>query len=170
MAPAITSSKTGTIAISTASYFPAPSAVATGTITVAAGQTAITGSGTNFSKFNVGDWIMDIGNYECHKITNIPIIQTSETGTTKPVKSDLYCTVDAPFQNAITAETLVIVPASKIVTANIYVASGGKINNVAMPTGWMLPFGRPGVDQALPIDPMFIDGSGGTVTIMFSYQ
>jgi len=168
MATAISSSKTGIVAISTASYF--PPIASTGTITVAANSVAITGAGTNFSKFNIGDWIMDISNYECHKIVNIPIIQTSETGTTSPVKSDLYCTVDAPFQNALSGATLVIVPASKIVKANIYAASGGKINNVAVPVGWLPTFERPGVDQNLPIDPFFVDGSGGTVTIMFSYE
>ncbi len=170
MPTAITSSKTGTVAISSSTVFPTKSSVPTGTISVAANSTMITGSGTNFSQFQVGDWIVDLTNFEMHKIVNIPTIQTSETGTTQNVKSDLYCTVDAPFQNALAGATLVIVTQSHIVKANIYVASGGKINNVAMPVGWIPEFTRPGVQQNLPIDPFFVDGSGGTVTIMFSYQ
>src|ERR1035437_1801415 len=161
MATVISSSKEGILSVTGPSTFPPPSSIATGTITVAANSTLITGSGTNFSKFQPGDWIMDETNFECHKIVDIPTTKTSSASGTVTTKSDLYCTVDMPFQNALSGATLVIVPASHIASASIDCTTAGKYNNVALDPAktYLLPV-RMTNGETLPIDPIFIDGTG----------
>ncbi len=127
----------------------------TGTFTAGATGTEITGVGTNFTKFKVGDWIVDYTNFEIRKIVNI--------------QSDLICTVGPKFSNALAGVTLVITPSSRVKYATLFGTTAAKINNVSMPLGVVIPLASE--DNAAQhgntnfIDPVFVDGTGGSIFI-----
>lgn len=149
---------TGIISITTDTTFPAPVS-GTGTITAAAGSRDVSGSSTLFTtELNAGDFVIDLTNHEMRKITAIG--------------SATALNIDHGFTNVQTAVSLKSIPSSRVVKIDAYTTSGGKINTVTIPPAQVWPVGDKSSreNQHSPIDfcdPIFVDGTGGTVTISY---
>ncbi len=135
---------------------PLQSSVPTGTITTGTNKAEITGVGTNFTKFNIGDWIIDTTNFECRRIISI--------------QGDLYAQVSPAFSNALAGVTLIIVVRPNLTKITLISAAGGKCNNVTLPTGVPVIFEKTINDsvsaQQRILDPLIVDGTGGAVFIV----
>ncbi len=149
---------TGIISISTDTTFPAYVA-GTGTITAAAASRDVSGASTLFTtELHNGDWIVDITNHEIRKITAIG--------------SATALNIDHGFTNAQTTVDLKSIPSSRVVKIDAYTVSGGKIDTVTLPAAQVWPVADKSSreTQHSPIDfcdPIFVDGTGGTVIISY---
>jgi len=156
----VNSNKTNNISDSITGLTTIPSPTSrSGTFSSAANGIEVTGSGTSFKLLNKGDWIVDYTNFEVRKIANI--------------YNDIYLTLESGFSNIQSSVALVTVPSSRVVRIDLVASTAGKINNVSMPTGQEIVFDKSSrQDQHSPIDyidPIFVDGTGGSVFAITQY-
>ncbi len=155
---------TNIVLISSATTLPVPTLkngttdAPSGTLTIAAGSTDVTGASTKFTtELVVGAWIADITHTEFRKVVAI--------------KTDTACTLDRGFTNVFTAATPVYVQPSRIVTMNCYCAANAKIDGVTAVTGSTVIYDKSSREaQRSPIDycdPIFVDGSSGAITAWY---
>lgn len=142
----VTSSSTGH------DTFPA-SATKTGTISIAAGETTVIGTGTLFTSElqNLG-WICDIAHDEIRKITQI--------------KDDTTLAIDHPFSNVITGAALKYVgPSDSVELSILFSAVPGKIDGVTYPANVGIALSKASRDTSAQrdfVDPVIVDATGTT--------
>ncbi len=153
-APTYTTNNDGFVSLSAKETFPV-SIDSTGTITATTTSNQIVGTSTKFislKELSVGDWIFDKTNSEIRKVTS--------------VTSDVWCTVNKPFSNALTGVDLFVVRDSDMTKFVItFSAAGGKINSVVAPANIPVPFGE--VMKGKFLDPVVVEPASGVAYISY---